>query len=170
MITWHPSSGASKIAAKEAKRDYSIITVPDPNFEWPYWKLRFRMGKKSLKIHFSCNSLEICCEYSYKSSLQMTPFQFLITWKVTDLLHHKHVFICKNQEKSRFFPVGKIKTSYFMIGENNHKKRGGCLLAMTSSSTTLNFISLSQLLTSWRRMTSLMSDHFFTYTQCQKPS
>ena len=51
-----------------------------------------------------------------------------------------------------------------MIGEDNRKKRGDRLLAMTSSSTTLNFISLSQLLT------SLMSDHFFTYTQCQKPS
>ena len=51
-----------------------------------------------------------------------------------------------------------------MIGEDNHKKRGDCLLAMTSSSTTLNLISLSQLLT------SLMFDHFFTYTQCQKPT
>ena len=40
MITWNPSSGATKIAAKEAKRDYSIITVPDPNFEWSYWKLK----------------------------------------------------------------------------------------------------------------------------------
>ena len=119
-------------------------------------KTKVSYGEKNLlKINFSCNSLEICCEYSYKSSLQMTTFQFLITWKVTDLLHQKHVFICKNQEKSKFFLVVKIKTSYFMIGEDNHKKRGGRLLAMTSSSTTLSFISLSQLLTSWRRMTSL---------------
>ena len=67
--------------------------------------------------------------------------------------------------KIHFRPVGKIKTSYVMIGEDNHKKRGDRLLAMTSSSTTLNFLSLSQLL-----LTSLMSDHFFTYKQCQKPS
>ena len=60
----------------------------------------------------------------------------------------------KIKKKSDFFPVSKIKTSYFMIVEDNHKKRGGILLALTSSSTTLNFISLSQLLTSWRRMTS----------------
>ena len=66
--------------------------------------------------------------------------------------------------KIHFRPVGKIKTSYFMIGEDKHKKRGDRLLAMTSSSTTLNFIPLSQL------FTSLMFDHFFTYTQCQKPS
>ena len=66
--------------------------------------------------------------------------------------------------KIHFRPVGKIKTSYSMIGEDNHKKRGGRLLAMTSSSITPNFIYLSQLLT------SLMSDHFFTHTQCQKPS
>ena len=75
--------------------------------------------------------------------------------------------------KIHFRPVGKIKTSYFMIGDDNQKKRGDRLLAMTSSSTTLNFISLSQLLKSCERltsMTSLMSDHFFTYTQCQKPS
>ena len=51
-----------------------------------------------------------------------------------------------------------------MIGVDNHKKQGDRLLAMTSSSTTLNIIFISQLLT------SLMSDHFFTYTQCQKPS
>ena len=73
----------------------------------------------------------------------------------------KHVFL---YVKIHFRAVGKIKTLYFMIGEDNHKKRGDRLLAMTSSSTTVNFISLSQLLT------SLMSDHFFTYTQCQKPS
>ena len=66
--------------------------------------------------------------------------------------------------KIDFHEVGKIKTLYFMIGEDNHKKRGEHLLAMISSSTTPNFISLSQLLT------SLMSHHFFTYTQCQKPS
>ena len=66
--------------------------------------------------------------------------------------------------KIHFRLVGKINTSYFMIGVDNHKKQGDRLLAMTSSSTTLNIIFISQLLT------SLMSDHFFTYTQCQKPS
>ena len=60
--------------------------------------------------------------------------------------------------KIHFRPVGQIETSYFMIGEDNHKKRGDRLLAMT----LLNFISQS--------LTSLMSDHFFTYTQCQKLS
>ena len=44
--------------------------------------------------------------------------------------------------KIHFRAIGKIKTLYFMIGEDNHKKRGDRLSAMTSSSTTLNFISL----------------------------
>ena len=57
--------------------------------------------------------------------------------------------------KIHFCAVGKIKTSYFMIGEDNHKKRGDRLLAMTSSSTTPNFIFLSPLLKSWRRISSL---------------
>ena len=47
--------------------------------------------------------------------------------------------------------VGEIKTSYFMMDENNYKKQGGYLSVMTSSSTTPNFISLSQSLTPWRR-------------------
>ena len=73
--------------------------------------------------------------------------------------------------KIHFHLVGKIKTSYFMIDGDNHKKQGGPLLAMTSSSTTTNFISLSQLLTSCRHHDVIMtSDHFFTHTQCQKPT
>ena len=67
--------------------------------------------------------------------------------------------------KIHFRPVGKIKTTYFMIDEENHKKRRGRLLAMTSSSTTQNFISLSQLLTSWRCIQSLTSDHLYTMSE-----
>ena len=71
--------------------------------------------------------------------------------KVADLLDQIHVFI---YVKIHFHTVGKIKTLYFMMGEDNHKKRGDRLLAMTSSSTTTNFISLSRLLRSWRRIQS----------------
>ena len=64
------------------------------------------------------------------------------------------MFLNVKIKKIKILPGWQNQDSYFMIGEDNHKKRGDRLLAMTSSSTTLNFISLSQLLTSWRRITS----------------
>ena len=69
----------------------------------------------------------------------------MIKGKYTDLLGQEHV----SYVKIHFCPVGKIKTLYFMIGGDNHKKRSDRLLAMISSSTKPNFVSQSQLLTSW---------------------